>query len=98
MVEYLYDAIKAVAGQSITVNAWITDEDENVITSDCSFMLHDENGDKLLATVDGIYLPENLMMEFTLPAEATQGLKGKYWYCIQHANSNLCFMQPIYLV
>lgn len=97
MIEYLYDAIKAVAGQEFAVNAWITDEDENVITEGCTFALHEKDG-AMIAKVDGVYLPENLMWEFTVPSGVTEGMKGRYWYCIMHANSNLCFKQPIYLV
>ena len=97
MIEYLYDAIKAVAGQEFAVNAWVTDENENVITDSCTFGLHDKDG-RMIAEVEGVYLPENLMWEFTVPAEVTEGLQGRHWYCIMHANSNLCFKQPIYLV
>lgn len=97
MIEYLYDAIKAVAGQEFAVNAWITDEEENVITENCCFALHDKDGN-MIAKVDGVYLEDNLMWEFTVPAEVTEGLKGRHWYCIMNANSNMCFKQPIYLV
>lgn len=95
MVEYIYDAIIAVAGQDITIYALITDDEENVITSDCSITLHDDDGE--LLQVDGTYLPENEMWEFTIPADGTLGLNGRYWYCVRHDGSNLCFKQPIYL-
>lgn len=98
MVEYLYDAIRAVAGQEIKVNAFITDENEQVITEGCFFMLHDPSGKELIVSVNGEYLPDNLMWEFTIPAEATKGLKGRYWYCIQYDMNNMCFQQPIYLL
>lgn len=98
MVEYLYDAIKAVAGQPITVSSVITDDEEHVITEGCCFILHDEYGENMLLDVDGVYNPDFLLWEFTIPAEATVGLKGRYWYCIQHNSNNLCFKQPIYLV
>lgn len=98
MVEYLYDAIKAVAGQPITISAVITNESEEVITDSCCFALHDEDGEAMIAVIDGVYNPDFLLWEFTLPAEATIGLKGRYWYCIMRDDSNLCFKQPIYLV
>lgn len=97
MVEYLYDAIRAVAGQEIKVEAFITDENENIITEDCTFALHDKAGTEMLLTKAGTYLPEFNTWEFVLAPEETKGLNGRYLYCIQHKNSNLCFKQPIYL-
>mgnify|MGYP003288924231 CR=1 FL=1 len=98
MTEYLYDAIRAVASQDIVINAFITDDSENVITKDCNLVLHGKDSHEMLTSVKGVYLPESLMWEFTIPAAATIGLLGRYWYCIQHENSNLCFKQPLYLV
>ena len=98
MVEYLYDAIRAVAGMEVKVNAFITDENEQSITENCFFVLHEPDGDKMIASTAGTYLPENLMWEFIIPEEITKDLKGRYWYCIQHDKSNMCFKQPIYLV
>lgn len=97
MVEYLYDAIRAVAGQPITVTALITNELEELITEGCTFALHDPDG-AMIAETAGTYLPESLVWEFTIPAEITVGLQGRYWYCIMHDSNNLCFKQPIYLV
>lgn len=97
MVEYLHDAIKAVAGQDIVIHAFITDDEEQVITENCSIMLHDQS-QKMIADIEGQYLPENLMWEFTIPAAITTFRNGRHWYCIQHDNKNMCFLQPIYLV
>ena len=96
MVEYLYDAIRAVAGQDILVGAYITDDEERLITEGCSIMVH--GADRDICAVDGKYNPESQMWEFTIPGEQTLGLKGRYFYCIQHKDSNLCFKQPLYLV
>ena len=95
MVEYLYNTIMAVAGQDITIYALITDDDEQVITTGCSLVLY--NDEEELTRVDGIYLPESLQWEFTIPANATSGRDGRYWYSVQHNNKSLCFKQPIYL-
>lgn len=95
MVEYLYNTIVAVAGQDITIYALITDDDEQVITTGCSLVLY--NDEEELVSVDGIYLPESLQWEFTIPANATSGRDGRYWYSVQHNNKSLCFKQPIYL-
>lgn len=96
MVEYLYNAIKAVAGQDITIAAQVTDENGISITDACGLMLHSEN--ELLTMVDGEYTPELDMWSYTIPAAVTEGLKGRYFYCICRNNSNLCFKQPLYLV
>ena len=95
MVEYLYNAIRAVAGQEIVINAMAVNPDETLITANCSLVLHIENGDMI--KVDGVYL-EDGQWEFRVPAEATAGLTGRHWYCIQHEGANLCFKEPIYLV
>ena len=98
MVEYLYDAIRAVAGDDIVINAYATDENENVITENCYLLLHDQKGEEMLLRVEGVYQPEYLSWAFHIPAEDTKGLNGRYWYCVKHAEANLCFKQPIYLV
>ena len=95
MIEYLYDAIRAVAGQEIDVAAVITDDTDTVITDGCKLMLHI---DEEMLAFDGIYIAETQSWQFTIPAEATAGLKGKYYYCIMRDGINLCFKTPFYLV
>jgi hypothetical protein len=98
MIEYLHNAIRAVAGQPIGVAATITDDTTGLpIEENCSLMLHDKDG-SMLAEVKGNYLAELDLWEFTIPSAATTGLTGRYWYCIQHSGNNLCFKEPIYLV
>ena len=97
MIEYLYDAIRAVAGQPIGIAATISnDETGEPITSDCSLILHDKNG-AMIYKADGEYLAEIDTWHFEIPANATTGLSGRCWYCIQNSGSNLCFKNPIYL-
>jgi len=97
MIEYFYDAIRAVAGQEIIISASITDEWDEVITEDCSLMLHD--ADKtMIGAVEGVFNPDINEWLFTIPYDMTIGCKGRYWYCIQHEGNNLCFLNPIYLV
>lgn len=98
MIEYLYDGIRAVAGQDIRVNCYIVDEVEEPITEGCVFVLHDKDGETMIAECEGVFLTDNLMWEFVIPADATLGKEGRYWYCIQHENENLCFTQPFYLM
>lgn len=96
MIEYLYDAIRAVHSQEIEVNAVITDPLGDYITEDCTFVLHDDN--HVLFTIDGEYKPELSTWAFIIPKEKTLDLKGRYFYCIRHKDENMCFMQPFYLV
>lgn len=97
MVEYLYDAIRAVAGNEIDITAYITDEFENFVTEDCEFVLHDGTGKEMLLRKNGVYDSENAIWHFILAPEETAGMNGRYLYCIRHNDSNLCFKQPIYL-
>lgn len=97
MIEYLYNAIRATAGQDITISAEITNDEGGIITSGCHIMLF--NPDKeLIDTFDGEYNADDKEWNFTIAAKATEGLHGRYWYCICYHNSNLCFKEPIYLV
>lgn len=97
MIEYLYNAIRAVAGQPITVAANITTEEGECIDSGCKLVLHNPDGSMLAAAI-GVFNTEEEIWEFTIPANATFGLNGRYWYCIQHNDNNLCFKEPIYLI
>jgi len=94
MVEYLYDCIRATAGQDIVIGAIITDMYEQPLTEGCGFMLHDEN-EELLIKVAGNFNGE--FWTFTIPADVTVGRKGRHWYCICWNDMNLCFKCPIYL-
>lgn len=96
MIEYLYNAIRATAGQEIVVGAEITDANGQFLEEGCHLMLFDPNKE-LIATIDGIYLNEG-NWEFTIPAETTEGLHGRYWYCMCYHSDNLCFKEPMYLV
>lgn len=93
MIEYLYDAIRASAGQPIIITADIQN-DGTSLTEGCGLMLHSDS--EMLCRVEGVYDGE--MWSFTIPAEITEGLKGRYWYCICYDNTQLCFKEPIYLV
>lgn len=96
MIEYLYDAIRAVAGQDITVTATITDDTGYLITDDCEFTLHNNDGE--IYTAAGTYLQNEATWAFFIPAEITKGLKGRFWYCVRHNGINICFKQPMYLI
>ena len=97
MIEYLHTAIRAVAGQTATVYAFFANDDGSFVSDGVVFMLHDQDGSHL-AHVDGSFNAETGQWTFDVPAEATAGRKGRHWYCFQHDNANLCFLQPDYLV
>ena len=94
MIEYLYDAIRATAGQDIGVSAIIENAGEPV-EEGCHIMLFDKDI-TLLETVAGTYIGEGLW-NFTIPAEATEGRRGRHWYRICTPVESLCFRQPLYL-
>ena len=94
MVEYLYDCIRATAGQDICILAVITDDEGLAITDACGLMLYDDNG--MLFRVNGTYDGEE--WSFEIPAELTEGLHGRYWYYVYRNDTNLCFKTPIYLM
>ena len=93
-IEYLWNCIRATAGQDICICAEITDDDGNAITDACGLMLHDDYD--MLTKVNGSFDGEQ--WSFEIPAEVTKGLKGRYWYCICRNDTNLCFKTPIYLM
>ncbi len=94
MIEYLYDAIRATAGENIIIAAKITDENGENITSNCHVALYDDL--MLLATVDGTF--DGNEWEFVIPADVTSDRAGRYWYRIYASDTSLCFKQPIYLI
>lgn len=93
MIEYLFNTIRATAGDVAAVSAVITDDNGTPITSGCEFMLHDCD-ENLLKTVMGDY--KDGEWTFHVP---TEGLpKGKYFYCICMDGEKLCFHQRMYLI
>jgi hypothetical protein len=95
MIEYLFNAIRATAGKELSLAAKITSESGAVITEGCYVHISAEDGSHV-AKIDGS-LVDNVW-QFNIPADATKGLKGRYWYCICTADADLCFKQPMYLV
>lgn len=95
MIEYLYDAIRATAGEEMAIAAKIVDDNGTPITIGCHLNLYDDN--EMINKTDGVYA--NGVWTFTVPAEATAELRGRYWYCIcSETHNKLNFKQPIYLV
>ena len=94
MIEYIYDCIRATAGEDITITANITDANGTQIISDCSLKF--TAGDTIIIA-DGVCDEEGIWM-FTIPANYTEGLKGRYWYEILCGEASVSFAEPIYLV
>lgn len=93
MIEYLYNAIRATAGDTAEVAVIITDENNNFIKENVYFMLFDIN-DNLITSVNGDFTGSEWI--FNVP---TTGLeKGNYYYCLAHNDEKLCFKQAFYLV
>jgi hypothetical protein len=98
MIEYLYNAIRARANAEITIGAAITDEQGNILTEGCNLTIFAPDKEEVLFSLSGVYNEETQEWGFIIPAEKTQGLDGRYWYCISYFNTPLCFKEPIYFV
>lgn len=96
MIEYLYDAIRATAGEEIAIAVVITDDLGEAITEGCSFTVYSD--ECALYTVEGEYITDFNEWLFNVPAEITEGKKGRFWYSIGYHGVNLSFKQPLYLV
>lgn len=94
MIEYLYDVIRVSAGGDATITAEATDGAGNPISDGCYFILYLEDNKIISFSGDCV----NGIWNFTIPADITKDLKGRYWYCIKHNDNDLCFKQPIYFV
>ena len=72
------------------------DEDGNLIKEDCHLTLFAPDREEKVSIIDGIYNSTDNEWNFTIPAEVTKELRGRYWYIISHAGKSLCFKEPIY--
>lgn len=95
MIEYFYDAIKASAGKEICIAARVSTENGTTLTDQCHLTLSREDGSTVVSVV-GSLLDD--AWQFVIPADATEGLRGRFWYCICTNDADLCFKQPFYLV
>lgn len=96
MIEYIDNIIKATAGEDICLLAKAIDA-YGATLEGCSFSLFDDKDNELFM-VEGI-LNESNIWEFYIPAKATEGLKGRFWYCVcDNDHISLCFKCPIYLM
>lgn len=98
MIEYLYNGIRAHAGNDLTISAVVTNQAGEEITENVALVLHDKDRETMLFKAEGKYSEEAKEIAFVIPKEITQGKSGRYWYCIMHEGNALCFKEPIYLV
>ena len=94
MVEFLYNAIKCVAGEDINIAAEITDAMENPITSGCSIVFIDKDF-STIGEYDGVY--SDGAWTVTSPAQVTKGFEGRYQYRIKFKDESLSCAAPIYM-
>lgn len=94
MTEILYNAIKTVAGEDINILAEITDADGADITSGCNLLFIDKDF-VTIGEYKGTYV--NGVWNFTIPAEVTKDINGRYWYRIKLKDESLSFSAPIYI-
>lgn len=93
MIEYLHNAIRATAGEDIVIIANIA-EDGVDIQSGCGIVIHTNDEEEL--AFPGEYIDD--FWYFTIPAEATVGLNGRYWYHLYKDDDSICFKEPLYLI
>ena len=97
MVEYIDDMIRITAGEEAEIAAVVTGEDGESITEGVGLMIHNPDG-SMLTKIPGEFIADEMTWTFTVPAETTKGLKGRYSYCICCFSESLCFRKPFYLV
>lgn len=95
MIEYVYNTIRATAGEDIAILAKVRDAYGDPIPA-CYFHLFDD--EQMLTMIAGNALDDDTW-EFIVPAAITKDRNGRHWYCICDENhSSLCFKEAIYLV
>lgn len=92
MIEYLYNAIRATAGADINIVARVTEDSESVEGTCLALHISEDS----MIMIEGELV--NDVYQFTIPAEVTAGLSGRYWYCFMKDNQPLCFKEAIYFV
>ena len=98
MIEYIYDCIKASAGTDITIKAVITTNvTDSEIEGKCSLEVYDKD-DKDIVIYNTVGTVTDGIWTFIIPAKITEGLSGRYWYCVKYFDNTICFKEPMYLM
>lgn len=97
MVEYLYNAIVVPRNFSSTINAYITDDNGELITEGCQFVITDGTGDIVIEVVNGTYDSELGVWSFVVNQEiATE--PARFMYYITKGIQRLSFNEPLYIM
>lgn len=92
MIEYCYDAVRL--NLPATINAYITDENEELITEGCVLYMYDAEDD-LIAEFEGVYDTEFGCWNFYIEGVFAE---GRYSYIIKHDEKYLDFKKPLYIM
>lgn len=98
MVEYLYNAVMATSGDEVVINAYITNENEELITENCNLVIYDGTTNEVIVIVNGLYDTDASVWDFVVSQEITTGLNGRFMYNIEYEGDALSFKQPIYFM
>lgn len=98
MVEYLYNTIRCSKGSDNVFTAYITDEENNLITENCNFIICDGATDMVILVKEGSYDEQLGAWDFLLTTEEQKDFFGRYLYYIEHDGKAQGFRQPIYYV
>ena len=93
MVEYFYDYIKVTANEESVICAYIQEDEDTPITTNCDFTLFDNFGN-MLFEVQGVYMEEMGYWMFAVPAIEEP---GRYYYTIGNDGIDLVFQTPFYV-
>lgn len=91
MVEYLYDCIRANAGENNVIVANITEDGIDIDTGISMFIANDDK--EIIIDVVGEYMDG--VWYFNIPAT---DLRGRYWYVIERNKNDVSFYEPIYFI
>lgn len=88
------EVTQASSGQDITILADITDAEGAKIARECFIELW--QGNNAIYKANGAYNGE--IWAFTIPADVTIDLHGRFFYAISNNEHNLCEIKPIYII
>jgi aspartate 1-decarboxylase len=66
MVEYLYNAVMATSGDEVVINAYITNENEELITENCNLVIYDGTTNEVIVIVNGLYDTDASVWDFVV--------------------------------
>ena len=97
MIEYIDSIIRITGGADALIGAKIKNEAGELLTDIMSHLMLYHPQDELVATIHGA-VAEDGVHEYLVPAELTEGVTEKWWYCVCVGDEPICFKQPFYIV